>query len=187
MNASAKPPAPARRVETAGAGNPVPSVSHETAVGGSGPAKQTFNFATERVVGNGSFGVVFQATCLETAETVAIKKVLQDKRFKNRELQIMKVVDHPNIIKLKQCFYQVTEKDETYLHLVLEYVPDTVYRCAAVGRRKSASCRTRPAACSGRYARGACACCWNGLAQSNGHRTDRTGAVPITPPCLTQD
>ncbi len=41
-----------------------------TAVGGSGSSKQTFNYATERVVGNGSFGVVFQATCLETAETV---------------------------------------------------------------------------------------------------------------------
>lgn len=57
---------------------------------------------------------------------VAIKKVLQDKRFKNRELQIMKMVNHPNIVKLKQCFYSTTEKDETYLHLVLEYVPDTV-------------------------------------------------------------
>ena len=205
-----------------------------TAVAGSGINKQTYNYATERVVGNGSFGVVFQATCLETAETVrvrqqraqpctwrrwggasaglaacseaagwpavvfgmrqsqgrqgsccpttqqafrthlllgtqrqrqqvqraacwsgsaqrtppcvppvlvtvalwplrwpwqvAIKKVLQDKRFKNRELQIMKVVDHPNIVKLKQCFYSHTEKDETFLHLVLEYVPDTVYR-----------------------------------------------------------
>jgi glycogen synthase kinase 3 beta len=59
---------------------------------------------------------------------VAIKKVLQDKRFKNRELQIMKMVNHPNIVRLKQCFYSTTEKDETYLHLVLEFVPDTVYR-----------------------------------------------------------
>jgi len=99
-----------------------------TAVSGSGASRQTYNYATERVVGNGSFGVVIQATCLETAETVAIKKVLQDKRFKNRELQIMKMVDHPNIVKLKQCFYSHNEKDETYLHLVLEYVPDTVYR-----------------------------------------------------------
>lgn len=41
-----------------------------TATAGSGPNKQTFNYATERVVGNGSFGTVFQATCLETAETV---------------------------------------------------------------------------------------------------------------------
>lgn len=99
-----------------------------SASAGSGATRQTFNYSTDRVVGNGSFGVVFQATCLETGETVAIKKVLQDKRFKNRELQIMKMVDHPNIVKLKHCFYSHTEKDETYLHLVLEFVPDTVYR-----------------------------------------------------------
>ena len=32
--------------------------------------------------GNGSFGVVYQARLTETNEIVAIKKVLQDKRFK---------------------------------------------------------------------------------------------------------
>ena len=37
---------------------------------GSGSSRQTINYQTERVVGNGSFGVVFQATCLETGETV---------------------------------------------------------------------------------------------------------------------
>ena len=31
---------------------------------------------------------VLQATLVETGELVAVKKVLQDKRFKNRELQI---------------------------------------------------------------------------------------------------
>jgi glycogen synthase kinase 3 beta len=36
------------------------------------------------VIGNGSFGVVFEAKIVETGETVAIKKVLQDKRFKVR-------------------------------------------------------------------------------------------------------
>jgi len=99
-----------------------------TATAGTGAAKLTYNYATERVVGNGSFGVVFQATWLEAGETVAIKKVLQDKRFKNRELQIMRLVEHPNIVTLKQNFFTHTDKDETYLHLVLEYVPDTVYR-----------------------------------------------------------
>jgi len=42
-------------------------------------------YISDRVVGNGSFGVVFQATCVSTDEVVAIKKVLQDKRFKVRE------------------------------------------------------------------------------------------------------
>lgn len=45
-----------------------------TATSGSGSSKQTYNYATERIVGNGSFGVVFQATCLETAETVRSSK-----------------------------------------------------------------------------------------------------------------
>ena len=44
--------------------------------------KQAISYAAERVIGNGSFGVVYQATVIETGETVAIKKVLQDRRFK---------------------------------------------------------------------------------------------------------
>ena len=71
-----------------------------------------------------------QAKCLETGETVAIKKVLQDKRYKNRELQTMRLLDHPNVVSLKHCFFSTTEKDELYLNLVLEYVPETVYRVA---------------------------------------------------------
>ena len=59
---------------------------------------------------------------------VAIKKVLQDKRFKNRELQIMKMMDHCNVVQLQHCFYTTTEKDEVFLNLVLEFVPETVYR-----------------------------------------------------------
>ena len=97
---------------------------------------------------------------------MAIKKVLQDKRFKNRELQIMKMMEHPNVVGLKHCFYSTTEKvrpapagvaappaqppcaqeaalrpapsarltrapapqDEVFLNLVLEFVPETVYR-----------------------------------------------------------
>ena len=36
-----------------------------------GTAKQSVNYVTERVVGNGSFGVVFQATCQESGEVVS--------------------------------------------------------------------------------------------------------------------
>lgn len=75
-----------------------------------------------------SSDVLFQAKCLETGETVAIKKVLQDKRYKNRELQTMRLLDHPNVVSLKHCFFSTTEKDELFLNLVLEYVPETVHR-----------------------------------------------------------
>ncbi|XP_052193592.1 shaggy-related protein kinase epsilon-like [Diospyros lotus] len=100
-----------------------------TTLGGrNGEPKQTISYMAERVVGTGSFGVVFQAKCLETGEIVAIKKVLQDKRYKNRELQIMRLLGHPNVVQLKHCFFSTTEKDEVYLNLVLEYVSETVYR-----------------------------------------------------------
>lgn len=60
---------------------------------------------------------------------VAIKKVYQDKRYKNRELQIMKELNHPNIVGMKHAFYTKGEKpEEIYLNIVMEYVPDTSYR-----------------------------------------------------------
>ncbi|GAB4855676.1 mitochondrial lysine-tRNA synthetase [Ancistrocladus abbreviatus] len=100
-----------------------------TTIGGrNGQPKETISYMAERVVGHGSFGIVFQAKCLETGETVAIKKVLQDKRYKNRELQTMRLLDHPNVVSLKHCFFSTTDKDELYLNLVLEYVPETVHR-----------------------------------------------------------
>jgi glycogen synthase kinase 3 beta len=101
-----------------------------------------------KVVGNGSFGVVFQAKLVggnlsqeqPGDDDVAIKKVLQDKRFKvrlrlglpnagpftaqeptprltqssayvqNRELQIMKLVKHPNVVDLRAYFYSNGDK-----------------------------------------------------------------------------
>lgn len=50
---------------------------------GQGPDRpQEVSYTDTKVIGNGSFGVVYQAKLCETSELVAIKKVLQDKRFK---------------------------------------------------------------------------------------------------------
>jgi kinase len=40
----------------------------------------------------------------------------------------MQVLDHPNVVCLKHYFCSTTDKDELYLNLVLEYVPETVHR-----------------------------------------------------------
>jgi len=93
--------------------------------------EQNISYSAERIIGNGSFGVVFEAKVVETGEVVAIKKVLQDKRFKNRELQIMRQLvkdPHTNVVALRHCFYSQGEKaEDLYLNLVLEFVPETVY------------------------------------------------------------
>ncbi|CAM0957395.1 unnamed protein product [Alopecurus aequalis] len=100
-----------------------------TTIGGkNGEPKQTISYMAERVVGTGSFGIVFQAKCLETGEAVAIKKVIQDPRYKNRELQLMRSINHPNIVCLKHCFFSTTSRDELYLNIVMEFVPESLYR-----------------------------------------------------------
>ncbi|GJU27134.1 retrovirus-related pol polyprotein from transposon TNT 1-94 [Tanacetum coccineum] len=72
---------------------------------------QTISYMAEHVVGQGSFAIVFQ-----------------DKRYKNRELQTMRLLGHPNVVSLKHCFFSTTDKDELYLNLLLEYVSETTYR-----------------------------------------------------------
>ena len=90
---------------------------------------QNISYSAERIIGNGSFGVVFEARIVETNEVVAIKKVLQDKRFKNRELQIMRQLvkdPHTNIVALKHCFYsQVRHQSFSYnIAFLYSYVPE---------------------------------------------------------------
>ena len=81
----------------------------------------------EQICGNGSFGIVFKAKVIQTGEVVAIKKVYQDRRYKNREYTITKTLNHPNVVHLKHAFYTTWEKkDEMYLNLVMNYVPNNL-------------------------------------------------------------
>ncbi len=124
---------------------------------------------SDRPVGNGSFGYVFEARVEETGQRVAVKKVYQDPGYKNRELPIMQMLGkHPNVVGLVTAFKSrsrsvskaagaardvrptprlavasprsdtlralcaprgpAQKKDDEYLNLVLEFVPETVYR-----------------------------------------------------------
>ena len=49
----------------------------KASVGASGgkAAQHSLTYNAEKIIGNGSFGVVFKAVVAETGETVAIKKV----------------------------------------------------------------------------------------------------------------
>lgn len=92
--------------------------------------KKAVKYSAERVIGNGSFGIVYQAVENATGTSVAIKKVLQDRRYKNRELQVMKMVNHPNVVNVKDCFYSRGNKHnrDVYLNLVMEFIPETIYQ-----------------------------------------------------------
>ena len=80
----------------------------------------------EKVVGNGAFGIVWRARS-DDGEVVAIKKVMLDRRYHNRELQMMKVMEHDNVVRLRHYFEKAgRKKDETFLHLVMDYLPETI-------------------------------------------------------------
>lgn len=64
-------------------------VTTVVATPGQGPDRpQEVSYTDIKVIGNGSFGVVYQARLIDTQEMVAIKKVLQDKRFKVKQRSI---------------------------------------------------------------------------------------------------
>ncbi len=80
-------------------------------------------------IGSGSFGTVYLAEYDDTKEKIAIKKVFQDQRYKNRELEIIKEIKHPNIVNLINYFYTPCDKedsDDYYLNIVMEYIPETL-------------------------------------------------------------
>lgn len=122
---------------TAGGGSSKepPKITTVIATKGKGDDEtEEISYTDAKVIGNGSFGVVYQARLIATGELVAIKKVLQDRRYKNRELQIMRRLDHQNIVKLLYFFFISSTdrfgREEVYLHLVLEFIPETVNKVA---------------------------------------------------------
>lgn len=105
-------------------------MQHGTNNQNSSEKKQQFTIVGDKVIGNGTFGIVYQATIKETGQIVAIKKVLQDKRYKNRELSIMKEIgNHPNVIQLKHYFYTYgNDQEEVYLNVIMDFIPETLYK-----------------------------------------------------------
>ena len=91
---------------------------------------ENYSYILLKPVGNGAFGMVYQTKIEETSEIVATKKVYQDKRYKNRELNILKQLNHPNTIYLYHSYYQPASdnKDEQYLFLITDWIPDTLQK-----------------------------------------------------------
>lgn len=80
-----------------------------------------------QVIGSGAFGVVYRAKINKTREIVAIKKVFQNVKYKNRELELMKLLNHPNVIKLRN--YYLTQADNNkgvYLNCVMDFIPGSL-------------------------------------------------------------
>ncbi|CAF3341897.1 unnamed protein product [Rotaria socialis] len=78
------------------------------------------------MIGQGTFGKVFKAKITTTQEIVAIKEIEIEDKFKSRELDILKAMIHPNIVRLKYYFYSSSIKD--ILCLIMEYMPMSAHQ-----------------------------------------------------------
>ena len=96
--------------------------------------EKDLKFDKNHSIGSGAFGEVFLAKVIKTNEKVAVKKVFQDRRYKNRELSIMKELDHPNIVFLKSYYYteSTEQKNEYFLNVVMDYVPQTLSKMISI-------------------------------------------------------
>ena len=94
-----------------------------TASGGGGGGRDIGNYQIIKTIGKGNFAKVKLAKHLYTGIEVAIKIIdktpLNEASLKKlmREVRIMKMMDHPNIVKL----FEVIDTEST-LYLVMEYV-----------------------------------------------------------------
>ncbi|OHT17638.1 CMGC family protein kinase [Tritrichomonas foetus] len=89
-----------------------------------------------KAIGQGAFGVVYIAQSPD-GETVAIKKVLQDPRYKNRELDTLKMLNHNNCIRLKNAFKSRGHKqNEVYLNIVMDFLPMSLHQFIMNYRQK---------------------------------------------------
>jgi glycogen synthase kinase 3 beta len=81
-----------------------------------------------KFIGKGAFGKVFVARSPD-GELVAVKKVLQDPRYQNRELDILRLLHHPNCVSLKHAFKSRGQHpSDVYLNLVMDYLPITLHQ-----------------------------------------------------------
>ncbi|XP_020580224.1 probable serine/threonine-protein kinase At1g54610 isoform X1 [Phalaenopsis equestris] len=83
------------------------------------------NFEKWDKIGQGTYSTVFRAKNLETGKIVALKKVKFDNfdtesvKFMVREIEILRRLDHPNIMKLEGL---ITSRLSCSLYLVFEYM-----------------------------------------------------------------
>lgn len=71
---------------------------------------------------------VYKAKLISTQEIVAIKEVEIEEKFKSRELDMLKTMIHPNIVRLKYFFHSSSSSIKDILCLIMEYMPMSAHR-----------------------------------------------------------
>ena len=97
------------------------------------PSKSTvktphkIRYKSIEIIGQGAFGVVYSART-EDGSIVAIKRVMIDPRYKNREYDILKKINNINCIRMLNVYKNRGVKNEIYLNFVMEFLPSSLHQ-----------------------------------------------------------
>ena len=87
------------------------------------------SYVIERVLGQGSYGQVARAKHVSSGEVVAIKKIRNvfadpiDAKRILRELRIVRQLNHPNLVQIKEVIRPSDMENFADLYVVFEYLP----------------------------------------------------------------
>jgi len=88
----------------------------------------TVLYRAQRILGKGSYGVVYEATVANTTRSVAIKAVRHQMGERNfEEFALRRLRGAPNIVTLLGTFSTGFHENHR-LHLVMEFIPDNLQR-----------------------------------------------------------
>ena len=87
------------------------------------PAIQKIEYTPISLIGKGAFGSVFLAKSSD-GRFVAVKKVLQDPNYRNREQEIMQQISNKNCVQMLTSFKSNGKSPQKfYLNIVMGYLP----------------------------------------------------------------
>jgi len=78
-------------------------------------------------VGEGCFGSVALADSQLHGCRVAVKCVKPDAGREVREVELMRTIQHPNVVPLLDCFEAIGQDGQRSLHIVMEYLPKNLH------------------------------------------------------------
>jgi glycogen synthase kinase 3 beta len=88
----------------------------------------SLQYVPVRVIGQGAFGIVYCAKCFD-GSLVAIKRVKNNPRYKNREIEIMRDLNNRYIIRLHNYFSSSSKHlPNVYTNLVMDYLPESLHQ-----------------------------------------------------------
>ena len=80
------------------------------------------------IIGKGTFGCVFLAKRIVNSQSkFAVKRILLDPNYHNREIEILSQLKHKNCIRFYEVFYEESEDEQKlYANIVMEFIPQSL-------------------------------------------------------------